>query len=684
MGWQTSLSLTRWRPVGQVDFTADDRLIGPWGPMSRGIDGAWYADGFTSLVRIVDTDNTFAGPGHRFTAYLPDGRVAVFATQAPAPAGLHSYAWWLTNVTDALGRRTDLDYLQQAGSRTVLSSVRYGGIVADSGRIHQPYTIAFGYEPANLSHGEFTVVDYRSGAAVRTDRRVKSIAISYQGSIHWSYNLAYAQNLHSPAAFYLSTVTKVFASGESLPPQVYKYDVSQAALDLGTSRHADGPGSLWNWLQQQDVVGSAWTNGEIIESATTASGADNLELALLRPANPLWITIDGTGTGTTAPFDYPTQAEWDNLFYASPVPSACSGQGCNGAEVAILSSDVITTTNGARVLEFFHMPSGGAWVKQEVPIQGTITAGPVFADVNNDHKPDLVYISTASGTDILSIFFNKSPRDENPNFGSSYQVPLGHAQTYSTLQVVDLNGDGLQDIVYSTAGTSVLNALTQVGCADLFCGAGFQENAAITDTNGNATSIPSGDTFQFFDANNDGLTDMLIVDPSLFTGAAPRLFLNQGHQSTGAAVGVVFGERAVPGFVAAWSSLTQPTPNYPPSVFVADLTGKGDIHVNFNSDAQLLDMQLTSPGVGLLTSVDDSLGNVTCFVYSRAPAEPLTYKRPIVVQDITRTATGEPTLDSTFMFSGRVVHSQGLYTLGFQNVQRQRPSPAKVTALIPR
>lgn len=218
-GWQTSLAIVRMRVSGDLDYASDD-LSGPFGRLVIGTDGSWYPVGLQQRVRIAWDRTTDV-----ITAFLPDGTRMYFGGTAKVTTGRGTYAWHLTEVRTATGRKTRLDWVPNASGRLFLSQVRYGGVEDD----HQ-YIIDLAYEPLARAFE-----DYRSGALLSLDARVKTVIMRAKDAgtgvfeERWRYELGYEEEGYGPR-FHLARIQQVYRSGERPPPTVYGYRLAREHL----------------------------------------------------------------------------------------------------------------------------------------------------------------------------------------------------------------------------------------------------------------------------------------------------------------------------------------------------------------------------------------------------------------------------------------------------------------------
>ena len=206
MGWSSNLAIRRQRLAGELDYATDD-FASPWGRLQRGSDGWWYPKGLSARLRLRQVGGAWeahdgGGTTYRFTERVDNER--------------GTYAWYLTEVTTTYGDGTTLAYEANASGRVFLTDVWYG----QRGHTRDQH-ISFRYESLDHEHKA-----YDSGAELVLDRRVDRVTVevkhartgAYQE--RWHHDVTYTESELGPA-YYLHTVTKVYASGASEPPLTY-------------------------------------------------------------------------------------------------------------------------------------------------------------------------------------------------------------------------------------------------------------------------------------------------------------------------------------------------------------------------------------------------------------------------------------------------------------------------------
>ncbi len=632
MGFRGSLEVKRFRPIGEVTFGDDDERAGPWGSMRRGDDGAWYPAGFEKPVRLVEEANG----GLR--AVTAEGTVYTFAAANAVAGSGGTYAWMLTSVQDVFGERTEFTYQRNASGRPFLSFVRYGG----RGGARQ-VEVAFTYDPI-ATHFE----DYQSGLKRTLDQRVREVQVrikvgaSYQPRV--TYRLTHEASSLGPA-FYLTQVDTTYASGQAEPPLRYAYDkgleaVAGAALSPlpGLDQYLDDKGS-----------GALSPNA----GSTADAGDDGLvdvehafDNGLLRQTAP------GQFSFLVPPIPGDVHPDCRKTAPASTnKPRLLARMSADAIEPEVVSILAGTTSTNIRVCDL----AGSS--KSIDTIGGNWAPGPLkrLVDVNRDGRPDLV-------SAFLGGYRVAANLPDGPG-GSTWDVRDVDAVTPQfTPQVAwvhDLNGDGQPDLLVPGQG-----GLT------LWPGEGnysFAPKGLFVEfrtQNGSPLGNVADFSFTFLDANNDGLTDVV-----LSRNASLGLYLNRGIFDRTTGPDGVFQQVDVPAFNDVPAGFA-----YPLSL---DLAGSGEEEVTFvvpeAGKSRAKAVRLTRPSTGLLTSADDGKGNRASFTYGRVGPSPGIRRRPVVLANLRVASGGLDDLEHAYEYAAPVMHSLGKFLVGFGQATRVGP-----------
>ena len=650
MGWRNSLSIT----------LSSDGMTSPWGVMTHGADGAWYAAGFVPAVRIEGPSDPLIAP---LFAYLPDGRVCEF-DRVPLSVDPEGVAYWLTSVTDSIGRRMSLVYSAHPsgyGKEWLLDRVSYGGVSTPTDEI------SFAYELLNNTSVGL-LGSYFGGMRSTLAFRVQSIAASHRGHPRWTYFLTYKNAPRAPI-FYLASVTKVFASGERLPPVLYTYDLGEEST-LPSAVVEDLP-KLFTFMHGHQMSAESLLlptasrpqgsfYGDIYNTGggyflTNGATADPLDFAEISENAQGDISFNWRGheyshanpKGSSTPFSDPGRLIGPGTFYVAPLLLSLGWESINFPVVAA------TLDTGGIAPEKDH----------EEPILEAVTAGPVSI-----HNLGIVYStpSSSGAPDAIKLF---------ERGGTAALVGGSHPGVISEISGADFNGDGLVDVAYRMQGQGAFSIHYRSSTSSGTVSFSSSVNTSFIES-GNSVVLPATDELSFVDGNRDGLADVL----DLRLGDRPHLFINVGLRG-----GVqTFEEVAVQALSDAWTAM----PGSVVTVIAHVLSSDGEAHVRFfysDTAHELLavkNVTLSKPSNGLLTNVDDGRGNALHLRYQRAAAEWGAESRPIVVASVDATSYGDSPRRFTYTFSARefVAHGFGTAVLSMSPIPQ--PAPALAPAAL--
>ena len=274
------------------------------------------------------------------------------------------------------------------------------------------------------------------------------------------------------------------------------------------------------------------------------------------PGAEVWINNGSNGWTLNSSWSFPVLSTSGGIQYTFNLDSH------NVRFVDVNSDglmDIIVDANGdltstASPKTAVYLNTGSGWVESpawELPVIYTNTSGtnytvsfnqynvadgmnenPVrFVDVNNDGRPDIVYATGCAGNTCNGL---KSSVIINTGSGwyidPAWQLPTIPGQTapnnVSNLavssnipQVVDINGDGLPDILDAAASTTACG----------YTSGGYFKNTGsgwALDSCWDHTNFP-GYSSQLVDVNNDGLPDVITAS-GIYSSTTPTVYLNNG------------------------------------------------------------------------------------------------------------------------------------------------------------
>ncbi|WP_163996153.1 RHS repeat-associated core domain-containing protein [Pyxidicoccus caerfyrddinensis] len=620
-GWQTRLEIRRWRVRGDLDYATDERSS-PWGRLTLGSDGAWYAAEMNPAVRVEESATGL-------TAYLPDGSVWSFSDQVTTAKG--TYAWYLREVVSATGRKTRFTYEANSTGRLFVKTVQYGGTGNDF-----QYQVDLGY--ATLAR---PIDDFRSSKKLRLDRRVSTVAVKAKNAVtglfeaRWQYQLAYEEPAEG-VAFYLTQVDHTYGTAPAL---------------------TTAPTAHYTYYKSNDALGTAaFTRVTKLDATLASAGQDAIQpwrAALLDEDEDGRLDFEHAQAQTL-------YVQEDTGFRAEvlPPPTAATQTVCRPTASASneprlltrlrpnqLKAEVVSIRNpGGSSTEFKVCDRAGTLVSQQ-SLTGAWQLGPHtrFVDLDRDQQPDLIRVF-AGGFQVRP---NTSGAPPAVSFGAPINGTLTPSVSATTTWVQDMNGDSIPDIVARLANG--LHVWPGTG-AFTFDSAASKLFPVLTK-NGASLAQLSTYSAMFVDVNRDGLSDVLLSK----TGVA-LLFVNDGS---------AFREVTVPAltfFNGTTSALAQ-----------GDFAGSGNTSLTVTKGSDAYSTSLDGPETGLLASADDGKGTVLGFTYTRLPAAPGARFRQPVLASLTSSSSGYDTVTYGYQYHGANYHSQGGFLVGFDSVVRSAP-----------
>jgi RHS repeat-associated protein len=479
IGWSTALTITRTRILGSLDYSTDD-LSGPWGRMIRGSDGAYYAIDLGGRVRVDWQEPTIV-------ATLPSGDRLTFGGDARFVTPRGTFSWYLTDVESLTGRRTHLSWSKNASGRLFLQTVQYGGLGQD-----YQYQLDFSYEAT-----AYLFVSYLSGLEETLDQRIHQVTVRAKnvasGSFdeRWHYTLGYLEEGMGPA-FFLAEIDQTFAAGDAAPPVKYSYRLAATGLPTRTAQHVAGLDSILS-LMGQDVIEPSRSTIFDYDDDGRPDLEESAANSVLQQTDKGWVTL---------PLP-PMPAGASSLCRRAPLRQNLPrllAEVMDGTDPTRVIGTQANATHSATEIDLCErdgrlvtrMSLNGYWAPSK---------NVKLVDLDRDRKPDLVRVDFGQ----LTILPNVSSAG-GLAFDTARVSLLQPAFTPSATYVQDINGDGLPDLVARTSDTVTV----WLGLGDfnfLTEGQTFELRAK------NSLIVGSLDRFDFhfIDVNRDGLMDLLLT-----------------------------------------------------------------------------------------------------------------------------------------------------------------------------
>jgi hypothetical protein len=464
-----------------------------------------------------------------------------------------TFRWYLEEVIDVNGNLIRYQYLPPDGGQVYLQEIRYN-ISSDT---------VFNSVEWNYEDRPDPFTDYRSRYPVLTRKRCHEIQVKSQGQIIRTYRLEYEplDPAHGRIFSLLNRVTLIGRDGvSSLPPVTFGYTAASDEVPAPSPMLNSPNVPLGNGVEVTDFYGEGLPG-------------------LLRTTLSGHVYIRNLGGG-----------QWAD---PAPIPNGPpDGLQQSGVLLADFNGDGFSDLVVQRIGGYYYYPNRGRGV-WEAPV--------VFAD-----EPD--YDFSSDSLRLLDINFDKLPDVCVSNLSGSLtcwvnhgegawgapvivSVPDGISFTSSRVQLADINGDGMLDLVrITTTGVSYypMRGLNRLG--------GSPQAIFDAEVTTDAPGFPSfGDQPKLADLNGDGLADLVLVMPR-----EVHYWLNLGHNQFGP-------EQIITG-----------TPNATANVRLVDMYGRGSTGI--------LWYQLSSPNYvyldvsrgikpNLLQTIDNGLGRRTRLDY---------------------------------------------------------------------
>ncbi|MBF0490288.1 MAG: VCBS repeat-containing protein, partial [Candidatus Omnitrophica bacterium] len=492
----------------------------------------------------------------------------------------HIFRWALNRVEDLNGNYMTVTYTKDNGQLYPLS-IAYTG---NSQQALNPYaSVDMSYVAASQKG-----VSYLAGFNITTAKRIDHITVSVNSHNQATYNFTYKQSAYSKKDL-LQSVSQLGSDGTTaLPPVTLSYtDTAAKGFQLDTSWDLSGvPFFTVNSGRWVDLgVRIADLNGDgypdFVRDDFNCSGTYTNQV-YLNNKHKAWNSSSGWQSNLNPPYGLPRGfvgncPEIDR--YNGLILADMDGDGLPDV-VKNYRRDMYwggqyvkdaKTNNGTDSFtqdDAWTLPND-ALINYELgqPVYGyTVPGATGFGDINGDGYPDIAVSRTDWYPSHLVYFNSKGLNAATKGWTQSSQYSTPSDIDFNKgAALVDLNGDGLADIIYLKGGscrvflntgsgwqeisggyanTSGLGDLTNGttefidvngdGLVDIVMGTGNDSSSHVLMNTGNGwvqddNWVPHGANFvnlstQFLDANADGMVGYLIA----VQGQTTQLYMNQG------------------------------------------------------------------------------------------------------------------------------------------------------------
>lgn len=457
------------------------------------VDGTSYADADAVFQSELQTwTRVTAVPGEdgpaRFVAVARDGTTREYGgvpeSAVPATSGRAVIRMWaLNNVIDRHGNSMAVSYeLDADNAMTYPTRIDY--TANGAGDLEPSRAVTFDYEER-----PDPVVRYQGGYAVRIIRRMTAIRTWVDGALVRSYEIAYQPTNASTGRSRVATVTMADAGGAELGPTVVSWQDRGPGIFTGTATRTTAPGVPLGVLLPMDVNGDGR-----IDLVNAYANNGHLQLALFL----------SNGSGFSSRTLDPTAVPFSPSMWLLPMD--VNGDGCIDLVCGVNDSELLGVT------VFLSRPDGeGGWLLVPGPVNKGAAGDTQWSDsgrllpmdVDGDGCCDLVWAYGKAYQLALRVLFSN---------GSSF-APAESDRTSPSLpwspsaQVValDFNGDGMTDLAYGYPDAHGLTVRLFVSRGD----AGLEQEPA--DPNLTDGRLPEAAVLMALDVNGDGLDDLVVA-----------------------------------------------------------------------------------------------------------------------------------------------------------------------------
>lgn len=600
IGWSMpSYSIERMTSKGLQQYATDDRFV---------------VEGSEELVRVAESgaDATYrsrfeggfvrytwkargTGEGGYWTAEFPDGRVGYYGATAAgvdvptarvqAPSSAKTFRWHLVAVVDRFGHALNASWTKDPGGSSLLERLDYL------------------YEGATARHSvRFTwedrtdlLSDGRPGFDLRLTRRLKDVRIFSGTELIRSYVVSYEAMADSGGASRVKAIARL-GRGNLAYPVTFTFEYSK------TLGGACGAGCEKPFVKQMGAINAGFGTGR---ATLLDINGDALPDVLSTDPNT------GAHTFYYAKLDGEGQVSFDTTGRASAITATAFKLGQPSVQLLDLNGDGFMDLTEARTDEVLCNDGSGDWAASTfckgtgtgVDASYTLADDPGdtgqdpfhirFFDFDNDKRIDWLRTDSASSTTVL----------QNTATGIVPQTvqAIGYVFDESSLQLADMNGDGLQDPVLFNTTANPVNVTYRLNYGRGQWGP--EVNVPLTGlTASQATKA------ELQDLNGDSLADVVAV-----VGNEVFLAINRNGASFDALRTIRTADLAAGAIPDTSASGTV--------VSYADMNGNGSDDIVFIQSGGISYLELFPVRPNLLARIDNGIGAVQLVKYGTSIVE---------------------------------------------------------------
>lgn len=586
-----------------------------------GAAGSEYRTEIDSFSQIIANGTSGNGPAS-FTVKTKSGQVMEYGGSAdskieagPNVATLRS--WALSKTADRLGNTILYTYEKDNANVSFngsfyLTSIAYGGNEAKGLVTGANNLISFNYAKTRSD----ARTGYSNGYAVAMRGLLKNIVTSSGGNQIFEYTLNYETG---PGTWRnrMKSVVQCGAGGVCYPATVMQFPVeTTSSLNVVADYQPPRPTMRAHSADGSTVVPFAkptsFYSGEGLSVVSRSSASTDSCLVTCGK----WYTLDATGDGrvdlvhmTTNPYDTRIwRSAGDGTFSVTKFLNDKDRDLQNGSwQVMDLNGDglydmVHITTNPGNMILWISNGDGTFKVSSIVKTNDTnlMNGSWQVLDVNGDGLADLIHITTNPGGIIVWKSTGTGDFDITVPPASTADINLAAGLWYP----MDVNGDGLTDLVHLNHRGSLSYVWVSKGDGTFSVSNFVIENMATDPVSDNfGYDLSRIDPFQLMDVNGDGLLDLVQMTS---TSGRVHVFQSMGN-----------GRFYYSSFIntvdlniknGLWRSIDFNGDGLVDLFHVADDTGKFYLWMS-SGDGTFSIFSGTGPGTGLLTKGSLMMGD---------------------------------------------------------------------------
>ncbi|MGA1237313.1 MAG: toxin TcdB middle/N-terminal domain-containing protein, partial [Limisphaerales bacterium] len=617
-GWSLPMAYVQRRtdrgiPVysDEVGFAREDTFINEMREeLVPTAEGLYFCKNEGAFIRYRQT-------GQSWTATAPNGTTMVYGAHDESRVQADAervFLWMLDSQTDTRGNTILYGYTSFPGEQDLhqvyLKTIRYGAGAPPWSDYH---FVTFEYEERSD-----WFEDCRSGFAVRTGKRLRSIIVGTHGPVlenHLQADLdgdGLVDNLvrryeidyqHEPGTdshwSLLSSVTQVGSDGVStLPPAVFGYQVCDPPEEISAAGSVMGSVNTPPWVMDNPLAELVDLNGDALPDLLKTESGGGIHTAYLNLGE-----LDGDLQWQDG---IPLGGDGDAFQFDLKSDASSGGHGSHLADMDGDGAADFTIKAGAEQVFYFSNLNKTRWgERQLMTVQDFAPPAPFgdpgvrIGDFDFDKRTDIM--RSLGGNLGYHVWFNLGEQIYSPRLlagseGFSFDFSQG------SVQVADMNGDRVPDIAAIAPVSVTVTAGLGYGR--------FQELRVMMIPDGVVLSSQQVARARLVDLNGDGLADLVVEKAE---GTDMWFWINQGTYAFGA-------RKRITGLPVPIGSNAQ--------VRWADLNGNGTsdyVLADAENDPSLQTVDIgnllscgASPNV--LISISNGIGRVTEIEYASSTA----------------------------------------------------------------